>query len=102
MKTALWLAAWAGLLLVVAPGRLAAAPGLSGADLAVSLACFACHASGGVAPPLDHLGASFSEAELARIITRPRTHNRQAKMPNYAHLRPQELQALVDYLSALK
>jgi mono/diheme cytochrome c family protein len=102
LKTAVRLAAWAGLLLAFAPAGLAAESGLSGADLAVRLGCFACHASGGIAPPLDHIGGRFSGVELARIITQPRSRNRHEKMPNYAHLRPQELQALVDYLSALK
>ncbi len=78
----------------------------SGADLVNRLGCLACHRakgqSEGRAAPLDHVGARFSRAELAEIVTRPAAPDQRTKMPNYAYLRPRELQVLVEYLAALK
>lgn len=94
-----------GLLL---PFSLAAAPApvVSAPDLAQRLGCWACHSlhkqGGKEAAPLDRIGARLSSEDLRAALIRPRSRQPQAQMPSYAHLRPWEMQALVDYLSSLK
>lgn len=108
MRKGRWRAAWWGL----APAVLlvlACAPSppseISGPDLARRLGCFACHSlkapDGGPGPSLARVGSRLSGSALAGFITHPRSRRPQARMPSYAHLRPQELQALVDYLESL-
>jgi len=84
----------------------APAPEVSAPDLAQRLGCWACHAlqgrGGTEAAPLDRIGGRLSREELQAAITHQRRRNPQAKMPSYAHLRPGEMQALVDYLKSLK
>lgn len=97
----------AGLGLALA-GALAAspAPEVSGPELARRLGCWACHSlqgrGGQRASPLDFIGARLSPEELQEVLTHPRSRRPRAKMPSYAHLRPWEMQALVDYLKSLE
>lgn len=90
------------------PLSLAAAPApvVSAPDLAQRLGCWACHSlheqGGKKAAPLDQIGALLNPEDLRASLTRPRSRQPQAQMPSYAHLRPWEMQALVDYLKNLK
>lgn len=94
-----------GLLLVI---TLAATPSpkVSGPELAQRLRCWACHSlqgrGGRKSVPLDHIGARLSPEELQQAIKHLRSRRSRGKMPSYAHLRPWEMQALVDYLQTLK
>ncbi|MHB8068316.1 MAG: c-type cytochrome [Desulfobaccales bacterium] len=84
----------------------APAPVVSAPDLAQRLGCWACHSlheqGGKKAAPLDQIGALLNPEDLQASLTRPRSRQPQALMPSYAHLRPWEMQALVDYLAGLK
>jgi mono/diheme cytochrome c family protein len=99
-----WLAGL-GLCLLVTLAA-APAPRVSAPELAQRLGCWACHSlpgqGGGKGAPLDQIGARLSPDDLHAVLTHPRSRHPQAKMPSYAHLRPWEMQALVDYLSGLK
>jgi len=87
---------------------LAAAPAsqVSAPELAQRLGCWACHSlpgqGGQQGSPLDQTAARLTPEELEAVLTRPRSRRPQAKMPSYAHLRPWEMQALVDYLKSLR
>lgn len=89
------------LLLAAAP-----APEVSGPELARRLGCWACHFLPGQGEQkgssLDNIGARLSPEDLHAVLTHPRSRLPQAKMPSYAHLRPWEMLALVDYLTSLK
>jgi cbb3-type cytochrome oxidase cytochrome c subunit len=52
--------------------------------------------------PLDFIGARLSPEDLQIVLTHPRRRHPQAKMPSYAHLRPWEMEAMVEYLTGLK
>jgi len=84
----------------------APAPEVSAPDLVQSLGCLACHSrsgpGGSKAASLELIGARLSPQDLQAALIRPRSLHPQAKMPSYAHLRPWEMQALVDYLASLK
>lgn len=84
----------------------APAPVVSAPDLARRLGCWACHSvheqGGKTASPLDRIGAHLNPEDLRAALIRPRSRQPQALMPSYAHLRPWEMQALVDYLAGLK
>ena len=104
MKRAVWLAGVGltlGFCLAAAP-----APEVSAPDLAQRLGCWACHArqgeGGKKAASLDRIGARLTSRDLEGVLSRPRSRHPGAKMPSYAYLRPQEMQALVDYLAARK
>lgn len=85
---------------------LAAAPKVSAPDLVQRLGCLACHSLQGRGTKsgvsLDQIGARLRPEDLQASLIRPRSRHPQAKMPSYAHLRPWEMQALVDYLASLK
>ncbi len=104
MKRKGWLAGL-GLILLV---TLAAAPTpqVSGPELAQRLGCWACHSlegrGGQKSSPLNQIGARLSPDDLHAVLTHPRNRHPLAKMPSYAHLRPWEMEALVDYLTNLK
>jgi mono/diheme cytochrome c family protein len=72
----------------------------SGADLIQRLGCMGCHShkgkGGGRGPAFDGLGARLKPEAIKQQLIAPR-----GRMPNYKHLRPEELEALVTYLSAL-
>lgn len=101
---------WAGLAATLALSLAwACGPGPrepSGPELARRLECFACHAlqgqGGNEASPLDGVGARLSSVELQISLTHPRRRHPGAKMPSFAYLRPEERQALLDFLAALK
>ena len=99
MRRPLLVAAAAGVLLGFL-GAGAPARELSGQELVARLGCLACHSlkgkGGGRAPAWDGMGARRSPEALKQQITRPK-----GRMPNYAHLRAEELAALVEYLSGL-
>jgi hypothetical protein len=111
----LWPGLLAGLGLSLA---LACGPGppreISGPDLARRLGCFACHVLNGQggrqegpqgenrAPSLDGIGARLSLRELETSLSHPRRRHPGARMPSYDYLRPQEKQALLDFLGGLR
>lgn len=84
----------------------APAPDFSGPELAQRLGCWACHAlhgrGGKAGAPLDGIGARLAPGDLQEVLTRPRSRHPGAKMPSYAHLRPGEMEALVEYLAGMK
>jgi cbb3-type cytochrome oxidase cytochrome c subunit len=88
--------------LALAVSCTAAPQEFSGPDLAQRLGCRACHylkgRGGNLGAPLDQIGSRFTAAELKEILSYPRSRHPQARMPSYAYVRPQEMQALVDYL----
>lgn len=73
----------------------------SGEDLVKRLNCVGCHSLGGKirfrGPRLDGVGQRLSPEAIQKQIVSPR-----GRMPNYAHLKPEELNTLVQYLSGLK
>jgi mono/diheme cytochrome c family protein len=73
----------------------------AGPDLAKRLNCLGCHALAGKGgqrgPAWDGLGKRLTPEAIRQQIVSP-----QGQMPNYAHLKPEELKALVGYLSGLK
>jgi cbb3-type cytochrome oxidase cytochrome c subunit len=87
---------------------LAAAPAqeVSGPELARRLGCWACHSLPGQGDQkgssLANIGARLSPEDLHAILTHPRSRLPKAKMPSYAHLRPGEMRALIDYLRSLE
>ncbi len=70
-------------------------------DLVQRLGCQGCHRLKGKgrfrAPGLDAVGSRLSAGAIRQQLTTPR-----GRMPNYQHLRPEELDAVVQYLSGLK
>jgi nitric oxide reductase subunit C len=84
----------------------APAPQVSAPDLVQRLGCLACHSlqgrGGKEGAALDQIGARLSPKDLQASLSQPRSRHPQAKMPSYAHLRPREMQSLVDYLASLK
>ena len=104
MRREVWLA---GVLLTLAFSLAAApAPEVSAPELTQRLGCWACHSRQGEggkrAASLDQIGARLAPGDLQGVLARPRSRHPGAKMPSYAYLRPQEMQALVDYLAARK
>ena len=73
----------------------------SGEELVQRLNCLGCHTltgkGGGRAPQWDGLGQRLSPEDIKKQIVSP-----QGRMPNFAHLKPEELETLVQYLSGLK
>jgi ubiquinol-cytochrome c reductase cytochrome b subunit len=72
----------------------------AGADLAQRLGCLGCHALDGKGgrrgPAWDGVGKRLTPDAIEKQIVAP-----QGNMPNYAHLKPGELKALVGYLAGL-
>jgi mono/diheme cytochrome c family protein len=70
-------------------------------DLVNRLNCHACHALGGQGgkrgPSWDGVGQRLSPEAIKKQLVSPK-----GRMPNFAHLKPEELGAVVDYLSGLK
>ena len=99
-RSAQWLAPILGLMLACGPGA-ARAQAPSGQDLVARLSCQGCHALSGQGgdhgPAWDGAGQRLSPADIHKQIISPKKG-----MPNFAHLRPAELQAVVEYLSGLK
>lgn len=73
----------------------------TGAELVKRLGCMGCHSLAGKGgqrgPAWDGVGARLSPEALRQQIVSPK-----GRMPNFAHLKAEELQALVDYLSQIK
>ena len=73
----------------------------AGPDLVKRLGCLGCHSLAGKggdrAPRWDGIGQRLSPEAIKKQIVSP-----QGRMPNFAHLKPDELNALVQYLSGLK
>ncbi len=99
-RSAKWLAPILGLTLAFALGT-ARAERPTGQDLVARLSCHGCHAlsgqGGDQGPAWDGVGQRLSPADIQKHIISPKKG-----MPNFAHLRPDELQAVVEYLSGLK
>lgn len=78
-----------------------AASPLSGPELVDRLGCLGCHSlkgkGGRKGPAWDGLGARLAPEAIRTQITSPRR-----RMPSFAHIKPEELEALVQYLSGLK
>jgi mono/diheme cytochrome c family protein len=77
------------------------AQGLAAQDLVKRLNCHACHAfagqGGNRGPSWDGVGQRLAPEAIKKQLVSPKGH-----MPNFAHLRPEELNAVVAYLSGLK
>jgi ubiquinol-cytochrome c reductase cytochrome b subunit len=73
----------------------------AGQDLVQRLGCLGCHALAGKGgkrgPGWDGLGQRLAPEAIQKQIVSP-----TGKMPNFAHLKPEELKVLVEYLSGLK
>ncbi len=73
----------------------------TGEDLVQRLGCLGCHSlqgqGGDKGPAWDGLGARLTPEAIRRQILTPR-----GRMPSFAQIKPQELKALVTYLSGLK
>ncbi len=73
----------------------------SGKDLVDRLGCLGCHSLQGQGrnrgPAWDGLGARLTPEAIKKQILTPR-----GRMPSFAQIRPEELEALVEYLSGLK
>jgi mono/diheme cytochrome c family protein len=93
--------AFAGLALLA--GLIAAAVAAepsSGKELVERLGCLGCHTmlgkGGGRGPVLDGVGARLTPHGIKKQIVTPR-----GRMPSFAQLKPEELEALVQYLAGL-
>jgi mono/diheme cytochrome c family protein len=73
----------------------------SGKDLVDRLGCLGCHAlkghGGSRGPAWDGVGARLTPEAIEQQIVSP-----QGRMPSFAQIKPEELEALVEYLSGLK
>ena len=90
-----------GLLFTLNPG-FTQAQGPSGVDLVKRLSCQGCHAlagqGGNRGPGWDGVGQRLAPEAMKKQIISPKG----GRMPNFAHLRPEELNAVVEYLKGLK
>ncbi len=72
----------------------------SGQDLVKRLNCQACHTVAGqggkLGPKLDKVGQRLAPAAIKKLLASP-----HSGMPNFAHLKPDELDAVVSYLFGL-
>jgi mono/diheme cytochrome c family protein len=70
----------------------------SGQDLVKLLACQGCHSMAGrgnnLGPNLDKVGQRLIPENIKKLLASP-----HGAMPNFAHLRPEELDAVATYLS---
>ena len=73
----------------------------TGKDLVQRLGCRGCHSlagkGGGKGPAWDGLASRLGPEAIRKQIVSPR-----GRMPNFAHLKAEELDAVVQYLSGLK
>jgi mono/diheme cytochrome c family protein len=81
--------------------RFSQARGPSGQDLVKLLNCQACHTIAGqggkLGPNLDKVGQRLTPEAMKKVLASP-----PGGMPNFAQLKPEELDAVVTYLSGLK
>jgi mono/diheme cytochrome c family protein len=67
--------------------------------------CYGCHRLGAAGTPiahdLSHVGAKYTEAQLARWLRDPASQKPNAHMPRLA-LREDEIRALAAYLASLR
>lgn len=88
-----WLAGWGAAPLAAAPP--------SGPDLVNRLSCLGCHTLKGQGrsrgPAWDGLGSRLTPEAIKKQIVTPR-----GRMPSFAQLKPEELEAVVEYLSRQK
>jgi mono/diheme cytochrome c family protein len=98
MKKVWLVVAGLGLLACFTPPPLAADP--AGKELVDRLGCLGCHSlegkGGRRAPAWDGVGARLTPAAIQKQIVSPR-----GRMPSFAQLKPEELEALTQYLSGL-
>ena len=75
--------------------------GPSGQDLVKLLACQGCHTLNGkggkLGPNLNKVGQRLAPEAIKKQLVSP-----QGGMPSFAHLKPEELDAVVTYLSGLQ
>jgi mono/diheme cytochrome c family protein len=95
-----WIILLLGVMLALALGAVQAQEP-SGPDLVKRLGCLGCHSLDGKGrnrgPGWDGVGNRMTPEAIKKQIVSP-----QGKMPNFAHLKPEELNAVVEYLSGLK
>jgi len=95
-----WLVPVLGLILAFSLGS-ARAQGPSGEELVKRLNCQGCHAlagqGGSRGPGWDGAGQRLSPEAVEKQVLSPK-----GQMPNFAHLRPEELNAVMAYLKGLK
>ena len=72
----------------------------AGPDLVQRLNCLGCHSLAGKggdrAPSWDGVGQRLSPEAIKKQIVSP-----QGRMPNFAHLKPEELKAVVNFLKSV-
>jgi cytochrome c2 len=95
--------ACAAALSLVAAGAMAEENEAKGRELISALGCKGCHqfdGSGGkLGPNLDEVGQRLDEEALRKVITDPKSVNPGTMMPAYDHLKSEEIDALVEFLS---
>ena len=95
-----WLVLMLGLILAFGFAS-ARAHGTSEEDLVKRLSCQGCHAlagrGGSRGPGWDGVGQRLSPEAVKKQVISPK-----GRMPNFAHLRPEELNAVMAYLKGLK
>jgi len=74
----------------------------AGEDLVKRLSCHGCHAlagqGGNRGPGWDGVGQRLTPEAMKKQLVSPKG----GRMPNFAHLRPEELNAVIEYLKGLK
>lgn len=84
----------------------AAATRKPGEDIFARLACRACHSRDGQegkkGPSLAGIGQSLSIQAMQEQLQTPRQRHPASRMPSFAFVRPDDFQALLDYLTSLK
>jgi cytochrome c oxidase subunit 2 len=76
-----------------------------GRQLFFSQGCYGCHRIGAAGTPiandLSHVGAKYTESELAKWLRDPAAQKPRAHMPRLA-LQEDEIRALAAYLASLR
>ncbi|PLX75811.1 MAG: hypothetical protein C0615_07530 [Desulfuromonas sp.] len=74
--------------------------------LLVSQGCKGCHVlegeGGKLGPALDKIGARLNADQIRQKLLDPKADNPKSYMPGFAHLKENELQAMIDFLSNRK
>ncbi len=75
-------------------------------NLFISQGCKGCHhleGSGGIiGPALDKVGSRLQKTSIRNKLLAPKATNPDSLMPDFQHLKPEELDALVDFLANKK
>jgi cytochrome c2 len=76
-----------------------------GKELFTAQKCSMCHSiegKGNKNKPLDEIGSTLKPEEIRKWVTAPKEMKADTKMKAYPSLPPEDLDALVTYLSSLK